>query len=415
MTARLFLNGRFRDGVTRSVLVDGGRVVALGTEVDRTATADAVVHDLGGMLVLAALAEPHAHLDKALSGRLIANPSGDLLGAINAWRNALPTMTIDDIARRAGEALELYLANGVTAIRTHVDVGAEIGMRGVAAIRRVKEAAAGRVDVQICALAMFPLTGSEGAANRAALRAAIDLGIDVVGGAPALDPDPAGNIAVALAAASDAGLPVDLHVDETLDAGVQSLDELTRQVEMVGFPHRVTASHCVSLGTRPLEEQRRVAARLAEAGVGVVTNPQTNLFLQGREHHVGTPRGLTAIAVLREAGVTVAGGGDNVQDPFNLVGRADPLETASLLVAAGHVLPEDAYDMVSINARAVLGLAPDPLAVGAPADLAAYRADSVRAVVAAGGDMRQTFKGGELVAVTERIVRIPGGKIIAHK
>ena len=34
---------------------------------------------------------------------------------------------------------------------------------------------------------------------------------------------------------------------------------------------------------------------------------------------------------------------DNVQDPFNLVGRSDPLETASLLVLAAHETPEIAY------------------------------------------------------------------------
>ena len=69
--------------------------------------------------------------------------------------------------------------------------------------------------------------------------------------------------------------------------------------------------------------------------------PQTNLFLQGRDHPVAMPRGLTAIAALREAGALVAAGADNVQDPFNLVGRSDPLETAALLVMAGHELPHD--------------------------------------------------------------------------
>ena len=81
----------------------------------------------------------------------------------------------------------------------------------------------------------------------------------------------------------------------------------------------------------PLREPRRagrstsnsaVAAEVAEAGVAVVTLPQTNLFLQGRDHATATPRGLTALRPLLEAGVTVAGGADNLQDPFNTMGRA---------------------------------------------------------------------------------------------
>ena len=86
--------------------------------------------------------------------------------------------------------------------------------------------------------------------------------------------------------------------------------------------------------------------------------PQTNLFLQGRDHPAATPRGLTAVAALQEAGVLVAAGADNVQDPFNLVGRSDPLETAALMVMAGHQLPDTAFDMVSNNAAAPSGFSP---------------------------------------------------------
>ena len=58
---------------------------------------------------------------------------------------------------------------------------------------------------------------------------------------------------------------------------------------------------------------------------------------------VAPPRGLTAIRPLLDAGATVAAGADNLQDPFNLVGRADPMETAALMVMAGHLLPAEAY------------------------------------------------------------------------
>ena len=41
--------------------------------------------DLEGWLLMSALAEPHAHLDKALTAEEVPNPKGDLLGAIDAW------------------------------------------------------------------------------------------------------------------------------------------------------------------------------------------------------------------------------------------------------------------------------------------------------------------------------------------
>ena len=54
------------------------------------------------------------------------------------------------------------------------------------------------------------------------------------------------------------------------------------------------------------------------------------------------PRGVTAVKALRAAGVNVAAGADNLQDPFNPVGRGDPLETAGLMIMTAHVLPADA-------------------------------------------------------------------------
>ena len=104
--------------------------------------------------------------------------------------------------------------------------------------------------------------------------------------------------------------------------------------------------------------QREVAEQVAAAGISVVALPHTNLFLQGRESQVCMPRALTAVKALRAAGVNVAAGADNLQDPFNPVGRGDPLETAGLMIMTAHLLPADALHMVAGAARAAMGLAP---------------------------------------------------------
>ena len=291
------------------------------------------------MLLLGGLAEPHAHLDKALSAETVVNATGDLIGAIEAWHGARGGISAENIMARALRAVEILVEAGCTAIRSHTDVGADIGARGIDALCEVRRLCRRLVDLQLVALVGVPLTGPEGAGNRRALTAAIDAGADLVGGAPALDPRPARCVAVCLEAATDAGLGVDLHVDETLDPQVRTLADLARGVLERGFTHPVTASHCVSLGMMAEPDQREIAALVAEAGIGVVTLPQTNLFLQSRGRRTAPPRGLTALGALTEAGVRVAGGGDNLQDPFNLMGRGDPFETASLLVTAGHLLP----------------------------------------------------------------------------
>ncbi|MCU1376275.1 MAG: hypothetical protein JWO68_3561, partial [Actinomycetia bacterium] len=214
-----------------------------------------------------------------------------------------------------------------------------------------------------------------------------------------LDPDPMGCIDTTVGLAAERGLAVDLHTDETLDVDTLWVRELGRAVRGAGLS--VTASHCVSLGMQDPGTQAKVADELAEAGVAVVTLPQTNLFLQARGITTATPRGLTAIRPLLDAGVTVAGGADNLQDPFITVGRADPLETAALLVMAGHLAPVEAYELVTTGARAAMGLAPVRIEPGAPAELLAVQAPSVRIAVADAPAGRLVFAKGRLVARTE--------------
>jgi cytosine deaminase len=103
---------------------------------------------------------------------------------------------------------------------------------------------------------------------------------------------------------------------------------------------------------------------------------------------------------LLEVGVPVAAGGDNLQDPFNPMGRADPLETASLLVVAAHLLPAEALRAVSETGRTVLGLPEVSVSVGSPADLVALRAGSANGAVASASPERLVLKGGRVVART---------------
>jgi cytosine deaminase len=309
-------------------------------------------------IALPAFAEPHAHLDKAFLAERIHNPTGDLLGAIEAMEANRHTITLADTIERAERAARLMLANGVTAIRTHADLTPENGLRSVEALIEVRERLRGLVGIQVVVLSGWPSIGAEGADQRAMIREAIAMGIDVIGGCPHLESDAHAANENFLALAAEAGLPVDLHTDETMDPSMLALDDLARRVVASGFPHRVTASHCVSLGLQSEAMQREVAERVAEAGIGIIALPHTNLYLQGRAHQAAMPRALTAVKALREAGVVVAAGADNLQDPFNPVGRADPLETAGLMVMAAHLLADDALATVTSNARTVMGLAP---------------------------------------------------------
>ncbi|MFM9123491.1 MAG: amidohydrolase family protein, partial [Actinomycetota bacterium] len=127
-------------------------------------------------------------------------------------------------------------------------------------------------------------------------------------------------------------------------------------------------------------------------------------FLQGREPTTPQPRGLTAIATLRKTGVRVAIGADNLQDPFNPIGRGDPLESAGLAILTAHLLPQDAFDAVSSVARQVMGLDTTTISVGQTANLMLTRAAGLREAIATTAERPLVMRNG--VVVSSRLAAV---------
>lgn len=357
--------------------------------------------DLDGYLLLPSFVEPHAHLDKALTSEIVPNPAGDLEGAIVAWVDYLPHVSVDSMVERGRAAILELVASGVSAVRSHANVHEGIEFGAIEALLELRKELSHLIDIQIVCMAGGPLTGAVGANQRARFREALTIDPSIiVGGCPHLDDNPVGASDFCLDLAGEFGRPIDLHTDETLDPAHLELRYLAERVKATGFRGQAVASHCVSLAMQPVDIQRATAGECAESGVAVVTLPQTNLFLQGRGYEMSAPRGLTALRPLLDAGVVLAAGADNVRDPFNSMGRSDPFETAALLVMAGHLLPEEAFAAVTSGARSAMGLPPVEVAAGFPADLVAVRGSDVSDAMARANQQRMVFRLGRLVAST---------------
>lgn len=396
------LRGGLVEGVVTDIHVAGGVIAEMGA--DLTVPVGAELVDLSGYVVLPCAIEAHAHLDKAFLADVVPNQTGDLLGAIEAMGEHRSLLSVGETAERAVRAGRLMATNGYRAVRTHVDVTTSNGLISLEAVVEARSTLEPLLDIQIVALAGTPVTGTVGADQRALLREALDQGADFVGGCPHLEEG--GTRAatdVLLGIASDAGVGLDLHTDETLDPTKLGLLDLIAARDQ-GFPYPVTASHCVSLGMLPADRQQEIAEAVAAAGIGVVVNPHTNLFLQGRSHQQAMPRGLSAVAALRAAGVPVAAGQDNIQDPFNPLGRCDPFEVAALLVLGAHLSPADAFAAVSAEAARVAGIPSHSLVAGAPADLLAVRASGLREAMAMAprGDDRIVLRAGRPITFDEQ-------------
>jgi cytosine deaminase len=160
----------------------------------------------------------------------------------------------------------------------------------------------------------------------------------------------------------------------------------------------------------PPDAARRTIDNLRDAGVGIVTLPAANLFLQGRDADRLPPRGLTRVKQLLDAGVAVAAASDNVQDPFVPTGSGDLLEIARWTLLAGQLGLGDlrrVFEMVSAVPAQMMGLGNDwGIREGARADLLIARADTIDDLVAGDALERTVLVKGRIVASTSRSVNL---------
>ena len=392
----LFTNAQLTDGSTVDIATDNGVIAWIGPTNSSPVVSTQNVN-LNGYVLSAAFVEPHAHLDKAFLADRVSNPDGDLMGAIKGLEEVRTTITRQDIVERATRAVKLMSQNGVTSIRTHADTTLSGGLSSVLALLEVKKNCAHFMDIQVAMLLEWPVTGAAGKERQALAREAVSAGVDVIGGCPHLDPDPRGAVEFLLALAIDAQLPLDLHADENMRTDSSDLEHLADIVIRDNVSHQMNASHCVSLSTRPEADIDLIAAKVATAGITITALPQTNLFLQERGVSTKPARAITPIHRLQQAGVVVAAGADNLQDPFNLVGRGDPLEIASLLMVSAQVTALQALQMVSSNAHTAVHGVTSSLAVGEPADFTAIPATNLRESIAMGPPDRIVVYGGVVI------------------
>ncbi|MEM7343314.1 MAG: amidohydrolase family protein [Chloroflexota bacterium] len=391
----LLKNARLTDNTPlQDIALAEGRISAIGANL--TATDQAQIWDLAGRVVLPGLIEAHAHLDKTYTS--ITNQSGTLLEAIKMWHQIKPKRTYADIQTTARQALDQAIRQGVTAVRSHIDIGAEADLQGVQALLDVRQAYTDLLDIQFVAL------GAAGGSpeNRTTLAQAMAMGVDIVGGAPALMPNPEEDIDAALDLAEQLNCPVDLHIDETEDPNSLTLEYLADQTSARGLQGRVTAGHCCSLAFVDQATAARVIEKVAAAQIHVVTLPSTNLVLIGRGFSP-PPRGITRVKELLAHGVNVCAASDNVYDPFNPFGGYDLLHIANLNAHVAHMSGESELEtslaMVTSHPAKALGL-DTGLTVGSPADLIVIDALQRQDAVLSLPPRLATFKRGQLIVRT---------------
>ncbi len=381
--------------VTHANLPDGRQDMAIAVRDQRIvevapsaqlAAAAAQTLDAAGQLVSPPFVDAHFHLDSTLSyGLPRVNQSGTLLEGIALWGELKPTLTQDAIVERALAYCDGAVAQGLLAIRSHVDV-CDARLLAVEALLHVRERVKPYLDLQLVAFPQDGVLRSPNALEH--LKRALDLGVDVVGGIPHFErtmADGAASVKLLCEEAARRGLRVDMHCDETDDPLSRHIETLAEQTHRLGLQGRVAGSHLTSMHSMDNNYASKLIALMREAGVAAIANPLINIVLQGRYDTYPKRRGMTRVPELLAAGIDVAFGHDCVLDPWYALGNADMLDVAhmGLHVAqmTGPAAMQQCFDAVTSTPAKILGLEGYGLAAGCQADFVLLQArDPIEAI-----------------------------------
>jgi cytosine/creatinine deaminase len=387
---KLFINARFGDGTRHSILVRGGRIIAITGEDHRPVASETI--DLGGELLVPGFVEGHIHLDTSFYGDVWRPHEPCTNGFDVHERVAFQAQNLAEAAPmdvRARNQLDLCIGHGTTQMRSHVMVDGTVGLKSLETILKVREEYKDLIDIQLVAFPQNGILKSE--ATPQLLNEAIDAGADVVGGLdPAtFDRDIEKHLDVVFGVAQKHGVDVDIHLHDPGTLGVFEIEQIAARTRALGMQGHVAVSHAYCLGDVPPDALKKVADVLARSGVAIMTNAPGS-------------RPFPPVATLRQAGVTVFSGNDNIRDSWWPYGDGDMLNRANMIgYRSGFYTDEEllaAFDVVTEAGAKALRLDGYGLRLGAKADFVTLATAHVPEAVAGPPRGRSVYKEGRLIA-----------------
>ncbi len=386
------------------IAISAGKIAGIADRVNSAGHAEL---DVDGRLVSCAFVQPHIHLDKVGTLPLLGrNSSGTLAEAIDLLHQVKRRSTPGEVAERAGVVIRQAVLSGTTRIRSHVDVDTVGGLTPLRGVVQAAREHADLCDIQIVAFPQEGIIRDPGAADL--MDAAMREGAGVVGGMPHWEADEKAardHISVCMDLAQRYDADVDMHIDETDDPRSRTLAMLIDATVERGWQERVTAGHCCAMAAWDDQYAAAVLRRAAAAGLRFVTNPATNLLLQGRLDREPRRRGLPRVKQMLAAGLTVACGQDCVQDGFYPFGAADQLQVALILCHAAQLsVPSEidaALRAVRSAAALMMGVQDYEIRPGASADLVVLDADDPHEALRLQAARTWVIRRGTVVAATQ--------------
>lgn len=295
--------------------IDKGKIVKVGTNQPNLKNAI----DAKGYLMLPSFKDMHIHLDKTFYGdhwQAVKRRTGGVKGMIALEQQMLPEM-LKNSTHKAEKLIELLQSKGTSFARSHVNIEPTSKLDS---LKNLQIALERKKKVFGAELVAFPQHGVFYTDSVPYLKEAAKTAIDFIGGLDPFNVDGAiektMDFTVQLALDHQKG--IDIHLHETGDSGVQTIEYLIKKVnENPALKGKTYLSHCFALGRVNKTKQEELAEKLAEAKIGVVsTIPFGSLVMP--------------IPTLMKYKVEVLTGNDSIVDHWNTFGTGGVLQKANL-------------------------------------------------------------------------------------
>ncbi|MGA5543854.1 amidohydrolase family protein [Mycobacterium sp. NPDC051198] len=394
------MTGPALDALVDVTLPDGRRVDItlrdgrIETIVDRgqpdstPARSGGHVVDCGGALVMPAFVDGHCHLDKTFWGAPWQPhvASGSLRERIANERELRARIGVP-VTARATALAEHMVSLGTGHVRSHVDIDPDAKLDGLHQLLEVRESLRDKLSIQLVAFPQSGVVTAPGVPDL--LDAALSEGADLIGGLdPAgFDGDVEGQLDVVFGLAERHGAGIDIHLHDGGDLGTRQLHAIAERTKTLGLGGKVTVSHAYCLGQVDEAAVDRTATALATAGVSLMTN--------------GPAGTMPPVLRLRDHGVLVFAGSDNIRDAWWSYGTGDMLERATIIGLEGGLMTdgelEYAASLVTDSAAGALGLADYGVQAGSRADLVVIAAANPAEAVAGHPERLLVLHDGRVV------------------
>lgn len=374
------------------IAINEGKIVDIGAACGHSAEA----LDARGNLVLPTFIEPHIHFDKVLLAEKL-NETSSITEARQMVREAKKSFTTSEVRERVEKIIPWGIENGVTVVRTHLDVDSYSKTTSVEAVIDLSRKYKDLIDIQIV---VFPQEGIvKDSQTFELLLKAIEMGADVLGGLPEAErseEDSRKQIDQLFLLAKQKDLDLDVHCDVL--PSFRNTEYYVSQVLKNRYEGRATADHLIALAYYDDDYASRIIRMLGAASINVIANPCT-MMSSGNTDRPPKARGITRVKELVRAGVNVAFGSDNIIDPYNPFGDFNPLSNGYLLAYGAQMGSVSEFEalirMPTYCSAKALRLENYGLVAGNDADLNIFSESSPRELLRKHGKPRYVIKKGK--------------------